>query len=424
MATSTLGTWKPLLDGNLQARALSVADQIASGLKSLGADAVQDGSLASGHAGLAVAMAYFDQALPARGYGEAAMLHLDAAMDYLAAYPLHADLYGGFTGIAWSASQIERMASSRDSEGDQFAEIDEVLISMLSAPAWDLHYDLISGLVGIGVYALERLPDPRAHECLTRVVVRLDRWTERQPDGVTWHTPARLLPSVRRAERPAGEYNLGLAHGVPGPIALLAQASAVGAAADVASRLVDEAVPWLLAQRRNYAPGASYGHEVYPEDDQGASRSAWCYGDCGIATALLCAARCRGNVQWECTAVELAVAAGNRPEPDMSVFDACICHGWGGLAHLFNRLYQTSGDPRLAEPARRFCERTVEAQHLGRGIAGYANWQGGFDQPWGWKTELGFLEGAAGIAMALVAAATDITPTWDSVLLISNSVES
>jgi hypothetical protein len=424
MATSTLSTWQPLLHGDLQTRALAVADQIASELRALGADAVQDGSLASGHAGLAVAMAYFDRALSGRGYGDAASFHLDAAMDYLAEYPLHADLYGGFTGIAWAASQIERLAGRHDSTGDQFAEIDDVLVAMLSAPAWDLHYDLISGLVGVGVYALERLPDSRAHECLTRIVEHLDRWSERRPDGVTWHTPARLLPSQRRAERPGGEYNLGLAHGVPGPIALLAQASAAGAAADVASRLVDEAVPWLLAQRRDYVPGASFGHEVCPEDDQGPSRSAWCYGDCGIAAALLCAARSRGNANWESMAIELAVAAANRPEPDMSVYDACMCHGWGGLAHLFNRLYQSSGDPRLAEPARRFCERTVDMQHPGRGIAGYANWQGGFDAPWGWKPEVGLLEGAAGVAMALVAAATDITPTWDTVLLISNTVQS
>jgi hypothetical protein len=345
-------------------------------------------------------------------------------MDYLAEYPMHADLYGGFTGIAWAASQMERLAGRRDSQGDQFAEIDDVLLAMLSAPTWDLHYDLISGLVGVGVYALERLPDQRAHECLTRVVERLDRWSERQPDGVTWRTPARLLPPSRRIERPNGEYNLGLAHGAPGPIALLAQASAVGAAVDVASRLVDEAVPWLLAQRSNYCPGASYGHEVCPEDDQGASRSAWCYGDCGIAASLLCAAHSRGNADWQREAIELAVAAGNRPEPDMSVFDACMCHGWGGLAHLFNRLYQTSGDPRLAEPARRFCERTLDIQYPGRGIAGYANWQGGFDAPWGWKSEAGFLEGAAGVALALAAAATDVTPTWDSVLLISNIVQS
>jgi lantibiotic biosynthesis protein len=424
MTTKALGTWQPLLDGDLQARALAVADEIAAELKSRGADMTSDGSLASGHAGLAVAFAYFDQALPGRGYGDAAGVHLNAATDYLAEYPLNADLYGGFTGIAWAAAQVERLAGRSSAAGDEFGEIDDLLLDMLSAPAWEGHYDLISGLVGVGVYALERLPHPKAHECLTRVVQHLDRWSEVRPDGATWHTPLHLLPPHRRQVRPNGEDNLGLAHGAPGPIALLAQASAAGAAGDVAARLVDQAVPWLMAQRMNYSPSASFGYEVFPEDDQGPSRSAWCYGDCGIAAALLNAARSRGNAEWERTAVELAVAAGNRPDAEMGVADAGMCHGWAGLAHIFNRLYQTSGDARLAEPARRYVERTLAMQHPGRGIAGYAAWASHGDQPWDWASEVGLLEGAAGVAMALAAAATDVAPTWDSVMLISNTVVS
>jgi hypothetical protein len=271
---------------------------------------------------------------------------------------------------------------------------------------------------------LERLPHPKAHQCLTRVVEHLERWSVTRPEGATWHTPLYLLPPHRQTARADGEYNLGLAHGAPGAIALLAQASAAGAAGDVAARLVDQAVPWLLAQRMNYAPGASFGYDVSPEDDQGPSRSAWCYGDCGIAAALLNAARSRGNAEWECTAVELAVAAGNRPESQMGVADAGMCHGWVGLAHVFNRLYQTSGDARLAEPARRFVERTLAMQYPGRGIAGYAAWMSHGDEPFDWTNEVGLLEGAAGVAMALAAAATDVAPTWDSVMLISNTVVS
>jgi hypothetical protein len=103
----------------------------------------------------------------------------------------------------------------------------------------------------------------------------------------------------------------------------------------------------------------------------------------------------------------------------MGVHDAAICHGWGGLAQIFNRLYQSTGDERLREAAIRFCKRTLEARRIGYGISGYAAWAGSTES---WRDEVGFLEGAAGVALVLAAAASAVEPTWDSILLISNTV--
>jgi lantibiotic modifying enzyme len=231
-----------LLDGRSRADALAVADEIAAQLQAQAGELVRDGSLASGSAGLAVAFAYLDQVLPGRGYGSAAADQLDAACDFLADAPLNQGLYGGFTGIAWAASRVDRMAGRPD-DGDQFSEIDELLADMLSTARWEHHYDLIDGLAGVGVYALERLPHAWAERALARIIDHLERWAERLPGGVAWRTPVELLPFPRRAERPQGEYNLGLAHGAPGAIALLAQAAAAGVAADRANELVDAAVP-------------------------------------------------------------------------------------------------------------------------------------------------------------------------------------
>ena len=419
---TALDTWKPVLNGELRTQALAVADEIATEIQLLGKELIHDGSLASGHAGIATMFAYLDRALPGRGFGDAGADHLNAALDFLADSQLLPDLYCGFTGIAWAAAQVDRLAGHRNVEGDEFSQIDDLLLDVLSVESWSYHYDLISGLVGLGAYALERLPNPRAHSCLTRVVEHLSRWAERGPEGVTWRTPVNLLAESRHTARPNGEYNLGLAHGVPGAIALLAQASAAGAAAEEAAMLVDQSIPWLLKQRIANSPGASFGYDVSVDDDLGPSRSAWCYGDPGVAAALLCAARCRGNVTWEREAIELAVAAANRPESAMAVCDAGLCHGWAGLAHLFNRLYQTSGDARFVEPTQRFFKRTLEIRRKDGGIAGYSAWQAGFDIAGGWRDEPGLLEGAAGVALALAAAATDVEPTWDTFLLISNTV--
>jgi lantibiotic modifying enzyme len=410
------------LEGELRRDALAVVDEIAAELQARAAEPL-DCSLASGHAGLAVAFAYFHRWRDDRGFGETSAAHLNSAIDHLSQIPLMPGLHAGFSGIAWAAAHLDRLAGRAEETADEFESIDAALEDLLSADSWDRDYDLICGLAGIGVYALERLPNPAAKQCLARIVNQLARLAEPQDAGMSWRTPLHLIPEHRRAERPDGEFNLGLAHGVPGPIALLAQAAAAAVAVDTAADLVDRAVPWLLEQRLADSPHARFGYDAGPGETRGPARTAWCYGDPGVAAALMCAGRARGNAEWERMATEIALDALDRPEPEMQVADAGVCHGWAGLLQIFNRFYQATGEPRFADFARRCCERTLQSRVAGRGIAGFAAWQGGGpDQHWDWKTEVGILEGAAGIALALLAAAADVSPDWDLTFLISNRI--
>jgi lantibiotic modifying enzyme len=420
MQTVKSSPWQPLLEAELRRVALAAVEEIAAELQTRAAETL-DCSLASGHAGLAIAFAYFHRWRVDRGFGETSAQHLNLAIDHLSLIPLMPGLHAGFSGIAWAAAHLDRLAGRADETADAFESIDAALEDLLSAESWDRDYDLIGGLAGIGVYALERLPHPAARKCLAGVVEQLARLAETRPAGMSWRTPLHLIPEHRRAERPEGEFNLGLAHGAPGPIAVLAQAAAAGVAVENAADLVDRAVPWLLAQRLSDSPHARFGYDAGPGETRGPARSAWCYGDPGVAAALACAGRARGNSEWEGLAREIALDALDRSEPEMQVADAGLCHGWAGLLQIYNRLFQATGDSRFADFARQCCERTLQARVSGRGIAGYAVWQGGGpDVRWEWKTEVGLLEGVAGIALALLAAGTEISPDWDLTFLISN----
>jgi lantibiotic modifying enzyme len=100
-------------------------------------------------------------------------------------------------------------------------------------------------------------------------------------------------------------------------------------------------------------------------------------------------------------ATGLALRAAARPPDQAGVSDPGLCHGSAGLAHLFNRMYQVTAEPALAEAARFWGERTLEL------CATAAP-----DHP-------GLLEGTAGIALALEALGTTAEPVWDQMLLIS-----
>ena len=52
------------------------------------------------------------------------------------------------------------------------------------------------------------------------------------------------------------------------------------------------------------------------------------------------------------------------------MIDSGLCHGAAGVGHLFNRLYQASGDPALAEAARFWFDRALAQYQPGEGIGG------------------------------------------------------
>jgi lantibiotic modifying enzyme len=328
---------------------------------------------------------------------------------------MSASLHGGFAGVGWMYSHL--FGSRKTADGAE--DVDEAVLDALGSTD---DYDLIGGLAGLAVYSLERLPRKSAIESLRRIVKRLDEMSETIGTGITWHTPPDRLPAWQRALCPNGYYNLGLAHGVPGVIGVLARISAAGVQRVKARRLLRGGVLWLLGQRR-LERSSRFVAWVGPGTDREDCRSAWCYGDPGAAAALLMAARCVGEPRWEKEAIAIALAAAIRPPGDSGVTDAGICHGAAGLGHVFNRMYQTTGHEDLKRAAVFWFERTLEMRKRpsARGtVAGFSTI--GADRkgnPRHWA-DPGFLTGAAGIAMALLAAATPFEPAWDRTLLLSH----
>jgi hypothetical protein len=426
--------WQPLLEGAWKISARESVRAILADLERRGLEPSGDFSLAGGSAGLAVLHGYLAQS----GHGDEsdalARRYLQHAATAVAERPGTASLYSGLAGVGWAMahlrSRLEKGIGPFCRTGpkgashkmdlspfpaDDLAEIDEALLDHLNQSPWRDDYDLVAGLVGFGVYALERLPWPAATACLERVVDRLAETAEHQGEGITWWTDPAWLPSETRAEFPRGYYNLGLAHGVPGVIGLLGQVCAADVARDKARPLLDGAVRWLLDQD---GPD-SFANWVVPGTTGNKARLAWCYGDPGIAAAVLGAARCVAKPAWEAAALAIARRAAQRPSDQSGVRDAALCHGSAGLGHLFNRMFQATGEPWLAEAARAWFERTLTMRRPGQGIGGYKAWKSDEAGGQSWSSDPDLLNGATGIALALLAATTSIEPRWDRMLLLS-----
>jgi lantibiotic modifying enzyme len=411
--------WQPVLEGGLKDRARETVAAVLEALSTRERDLDSSPSLAGGTGGLAILHGYLAQTGRGQDHVAVAVHCLQRATAAVADHPGAASLYGGLTGVGWAVAHLQGHLPGLDGE-DELAEIDQLLYEHLEQSPWPDTYDLIDGLVGFGVYALERLSPGAdaarlAAACLERVIDRLAEMAEYRPDDITWVSCQEWLPSQYRHHYPQRYHNLGLAHGVPGVVGLLGQACAAGVSVARARPLLEGTVRWLLAQQR---PGG-FPSGIEKEQTDRPARLAWCYGDPGVAASLLWAARLLNDPAWEREALAIARRAAQRPAEQSGVIDAGLCHGAAGLGHLFNRMFQATGDPCLAKAARFWFERTLQMRRAGRGVGGYEAWQLDDDGKVTWIADPGLLTGAAGIALALLAATTSVEPAWDRLLLVS-----
>jgi class I lanthipeptide synthase len=413
--------WRPVLERDVRQSAL---DTVASIARELRHARVRDSTLAMGQSGIALLFAYLGQ--HHEGADEEFGLRLSGQAAHAVAHRrMSASFYSGFTGVGWATIHSKKLLNLDGPYPNR--EIDRALGLHLRRSPWRGEYDLVSGLTGLGVYALEALPNSGAVTLLKRIVAHLDKSAERSGESFTWLSRPDLPSADWRNSYPNGCYNLGLAHGVPGVIALLGRICATSenslrATRTTAAKLLNGAMRWLLAQRSG-GPNQS----VFPiligatgEAPAEAPRIGWCYGDLGIAAAVFLAARCVGHTVWTREALRWARQTADPSRRQRGVHDAGLCHGAAGIAHLFNRFYQATGEKCFRDSARDLFRRTLEMRRPGPAMAGFP---ARFYKPKignYWSPQPGLLYGATGVALALLSAATAAEPVWDRILLISN----
>lgn len=411
--------WRPILDKSESRRVDGIVTAVANALAESPLLRLCGGGLSQGAAGAAVFLSYLARA-------RSTVPNWDRSSAWLAFAarnsPVTRDslgLFAGATGVAWAVQHLGLSLPS--GTVDPRPAVDALLAEQLAMRPCHSHYDLVSGLVGYGVYALERL-DTLGPSLLQGVIDCLDELAVPDDRGITWWTGPHLLPAEVRVRHSRGYFNLGLAHGVAGVIALLARACVLGIAPATAHRLLDGAVSWLFAHR-NPETAESYFDYVISTgklDSARSSRVAWCYGDLGIAAALYFAATSVQQVYLAKETLGIARRAAQRGIAQAGVVDAGLCHGAAGIAHIFNRLYQASGEELFREAACNWFKRCVDFHHPGIGVGGYRAWIGAVpagQKPW--SDSPGLMIGAAGIGLSLLAAIAHDEPKWDRMLLVN-----
>lgn len=416
--------WEPLLAEDTRPRAIEMIREIAADLlvyrpprlsqrrSSWPSDPGAQASLATGAAGFALLFDYLAEADIFRGAGGLSAAYLDVALAAAEAAPLGPSLYSGVAGIAWVFAQTAGGGIDPDQRG-LTAVVERLATAIKEDKAPCTDFDLINGVAGYGVLATEvvtRGGSPDLAEAVTQWLA--DRTHEATPG--TWFTGAHLLARYPVAPWRRPCFDLGVAHGIPGVLAALADIEAAGVCGRTIAPLVQSGIEWTFAQRLPAGQGSAFPWMVGPEITTSPARAAWCYGDPGIAAVLYRVCAPGSERQHELAAIASGALA--RSAEQAHVVDETLCHGAAGLGHLANRLFHTTGLETFRESGRRWFDRVLAKRSslpFG-GLETYARAQ----NP---RTDLGVLEGVTGIALALAAAASAAEPTWDRCLLLSGT---
>jgi hypothetical protein len=377
----------------------------------------RDQSLSKGAAGVAVLHGVRAQ----DGLGSTDAVHAwlaRATREDLDAGP-GAGLWFGAPAVAFAATtaapgQYPRAVRCLDAAVTELvrARLDAAAVRIAAAarPALS-EFDLVRGLTGLGAYLLRR---DMHGDLVRRVLAYLVRLTEpvpaaddAGPDAPGWWTSDVPSGSSDPALA-AGHANLGMAHGIAGPLALLALAMRHGITVDGHAAAINRICHWL-DNWRHQAPAGPWwpervtlpelhtGRSVRP----GPSRPSWCYGTPGLARAQQLAGLAVGDPARQQVAEHALARCLSDPAQLDRITDPALCHGWAGLVATAWCAAADARAPHIGAHLPRLLDTLLD----------HAD-----DTPPGRLP--GLIEGSAGVALTLHSIATGTAGGWQTSLLL------
>lgn len=272
-----------------------------------------------------------------------------------------------------------------------------------NCPTHFAEYDLFRGLTGLGALLLHRQPDGDEMRQVLHYLVRLTEPLP-SPDGTLrpgwWVDHA---PTIHDTTMTGGHANAGLAHGITGPLALLALAHRHGVTVPGQQTAMTRIVHWLDEIRIH-----DHGRTRWPRwithsgpDTAAPAAPSWCYGTAGLARAQQLAALALGDAARKTASEHALLDCLTDPHQLDQLTGRGLCHGLGALIRTVQRVAHEADDP------------TAFTSHLpqlkNRFLASAP------------PKETGFLEGAAGAALAFQDNESTARPLgdWDTCLLLS-----
>lgn len=399
-----------------------------------------DTSLSHGYPGICLLFGEMSEHFQDENWDQVAHEYMIKIQQAIAEQGIHTlSLFGGLSGIGMASLAL----SKNGTRYRKFlSQINKWLMETLPVHLKSLKekqsrlamgdYDVIQGLSGIGRYLLFFKDVPEMNNLLTNILkymVDLTRDVEVLGQWIPgWYISVenQFLESDKRLY-PKGNFNCGLAHGIPGPLALLSLALLKGVEVEGHQRAMKKISKWLVERKCWNQYGVFWPGRISFEDyvagtmtEQG-TREAWCYGSPGVLRSLWLAGTALNHKDYQ----ELSIAALDRifdePEENWGLYSPTFCHGFAGLLHITQLMYLDTGHIRFKDYRDRVLRKIMEMYDPSAAF-GFYNIDSQDPVNTGEMTKMnnpGLLDGITGTALAILAAARPVKTNWDAVFLIN-----
>jgi lantibiotic modifying enzyme len=318
------------------------------------------------------------------------------------------DYCAGLGGFLWGVSFFKKIEFMDLQDENLISDLETILKKRLLKNAEIKNFDFLAGACGYLLYFIEA---NKLDICEVFISIFLKHLEVSE-------TGSLKLSCLMKTSQDSyySAYNMGIAHGMCGIIGTLS-ALYEKKPSDQLREVIEKIFLYYL---ENINPNV-IENSLFPDTIEKTkkisynSRLAWCYGDLGIGMIFYIAGKRINNKMIENKSLEILRTCINKRQPEITgVKDADFCHGASGIAHIFNRLYQHTGELEFKLSAEFWINQTLNFSIFTDGYAGYKAFHSNK-----MEKSLGIVSGVSGIGLVLLGCIGKIEPVWDRSLLIS-----
>lgn len=319
------------------------------------------------------------------------------------------EIITGSGGIAWTFQYLVNN-HFLEYDNDFFQFFDKVLIDKCRVITTHKNYDLFYGLLSYGNYFLQRTKHDESNKKYLIEIIDLLK-SCRDEKGIVWNDDF---------GNNKNEINLGMAHGLPSQVVFLCKSfkyTQNNRDLSFAKHTLD-----FILRFKGKNDGISYFPYVVDNDNfslnlsQYHARLAWCYGDLGIAYALLYYWYVSNDCFYKEQAVEILLHNANRKIENIQtkIYDKCFCHGTSGVFYMFHKINSFFNLPEFKEVSLYWLDQTLKNHDDLNSFKTLAYKDGEMI----YVTDLGMIEGYVGIALSLLGFLDSTGNEWEEIFML------
>lgn len=336
---------------------------------------------------------------------------------------LNGSLYSGLSGIGIGLEMLCSGLNGTAFDTDFFVNLYEYVKKFIYKDIQKSNYDLLHGYVG-ECFSLAISKYTANPDILEKCIENLENIAFENEHGYGWINSIdfwKFYPEGVKTEQEIPDCcNLGIAHGSPGIILVLLEIQKKFPEIKL-EPLINKALTFLLSQesesdkKEHNSYFSAYSGEK-GKTNRGPSL-AWCYSDLGISLALFKVSTVTGKSYYYKKAIHLAKSCAERTIENTNIRTSGLCHGVAGIAYMFNKIYQRTGDHQFKETSiywfNYLINNCLRIDSNGTIQFNNVSFEGML-----YNADNSLLEGNSGIGLALTSAISAQSPAWDKILLI------